>query len=149
MAFSNILQAAKKAPPLKTGTAAKLIDGDTAPMPSGGFGHGISNRNVGRNSSTNGSSIIRGIMDSRKSGEGFNVSWERCKHLKQSGNSTFCTVYFSLCAKNKCPKPQAKEEDVYAMRQAEENAQAEEGEEKTSETTEADDLPLEAAGKEQ
>ncbi len=29
--------------------------------------------------------------------------WAKCGHLKQSGGREFCTQFFSLCAKGKCP----------------------------------------------
>jgi hypothetical protein len=31
------------------------------------------------------------------------AKWEECKALKQSGERCFCTMYTSLCAKEKCP----------------------------------------------
>ena len=32
------------------------------------------------------------------------VSWESCKCLKRSAEKLFCTKFFSLCAKDSCPK---------------------------------------------
>ena len=32
------------------------------------------------------------------------ISWEKCKCLKQEGNRLFCTKFTCLCVKNKCPK---------------------------------------------
>ncbi len=35
---------------------------------------------------------------------GAEVSWEKCRCLKRGGEKLFCTKFFALCAKEKCPK---------------------------------------------